>query len=162
MEEVPKEDLRLRSLIENLARENLLDWERDDAIVKEWATKRWRTVNELAHAIGISQNTVERAIAAQEIRRTESFPRGHAPSSFLLGETARLYREDKDAARTIWKAAEVGTISGAHVIAGTKTHIIPRVIVTDGNGADCPQFPPLVNGTVGAGFVMEEIYADKG
>ncbi|MCI4372583.1 MAG: transposase, partial [Thermoplasmata archaeon] len=49
-----------------------------------------------------------------------------------------------------------------HIIIGTKTHIIPRVIVTDGHSADSPQFPGLVNGAVEAGFVLKEVYADKG
>ncbi|HTS33915.1 MAG TPA: transposase [Thermoplasmata archaeon] len=48
------------------------------------------------------------------------------------------------------------------IIVGTKTHIIPRVIVSDGHAADCPQFPGLVNGVVDAGFVLKEVYADKG
>jgi len=50
----------------------------------------------------------------------------------------------------------------AHIIVGTKTQIIPRVIVTQGHAADSPQFPGLVNGTVAAGFVIKEVYADKG
>jgi len=49
-----------------------------------------------------------------------------------------------------------------HIIIGTKTHIIPRVMVTDGHSADSPQFPGLVNGIVEAGFVLKEVYADKG
>ncbi len=49
-----------------------------------------------------------------------------------------------------------------HIIIGTKTHIIPRVTVTDGHSADSPQFPGLVNGIVEAGFVLKEVYADKG
>ena len=50
----------------------------------------------------------------------------------------------------------------AHVIIGVRTHIIPKVTITDANGQDAPQFPGLVNGAVGAGFVMKEVYADKG
>ena len=49
-----------------------------------------------------------------------------------------------------------------HVIVGAKTQIIPKVIVTDGHAADSPQFPGLINGLVAAGFVMKEVYADKG
>jgi hypothetical protein len=49
-----------------------------------------------------------------------------------------------------------------HVIVGAKTQIIPKVIVTDGHSADSPQFPGLINGLVAAGFVMKEVYADKG
>lgn len=50
----------------------------------------------------------------------------------------------------------------AHVIAGTKTHVIPKVIITEGNGADSPQFPGLVKGIIDAGFVVKEVYGDKG
>jgi len=50
----------------------------------------------------------------------------------------------------------------AHIVIGVRTHIIPKVIVTSANGADAPLFAELVNDTVGAGFVMKEVYADKG
>ena len=50
----------------------------------------------------------------------------------------------------------------AHIIIGTKSHIIPCVAVTDGHAADCPRLPGLVDGTVAAGFVLKEVYADKG
>jgi hypothetical protein len=57
-------------------------------------------------------------------------------------------------AHNVWKKL--------HIIAGTRTHIIPRVVVTDGHAADSPHFPGLVNGLVAAGFVIKEVYADKG
>ncbi len=50
----------------------------------------------------------------------------------------------------------------AHVIIGVHTHIIPKVIVTGSHDSDSPRLPELVNGAVSAGFVMKEIYADKG
>ena len=50
----------------------------------------------------------------------------------------------------------------ASILIGTKTHIIPAVILSDGHAADCPQFPGLVDGAVAAGFVLNEVYADKG
>lgn len=50
----------------------------------------------------------------------------------------------------------------AHIIIGVRTHVIPKVVVTGANGADIVQFPELVNGAVDAGFVMKEVYADKG
>jgi hypothetical protein len=58
--------------------------------------------------------------------------------------------------------SNVNTWLKAHVVIGTRTHIIPKVVITDGNGPDSPQFPGLVNGTVEAGFVMKEVYADAG
>lgn len=57
-------------------------------------------------------------------------------------------------AHNVWKKA--------HIIVGTKTQIIPQVVVTDGHAADCPYLPQLVNGTIAAGFVLKEVYADKG
>lgn len=50
----------------------------------------------------------------------------------------------------------------AHVIIGVRTHVIPKVIVTGPHDADSPRLPELVNGAVDAGFVMKEVYADKG
>jgi len=50
----------------------------------------------------------------------------------------------------------------ASIIVGTRSHIIPRVVVTDGHSADSPQLPELVNGVVDAGFILGEVYADKG
>jgi len=50
----------------------------------------------------------------------------------------------------------------AHVIIGIHTHVIPKVVVTAANENDAPHFPALVNGAVEAGFVMKEVYADKG
>ena len=50
----------------------------------------------------------------------------------------------------------------AHIIIGVRTHVIPKVIVTGAAGSDTIQFPALVNGAVEAGFVMKEVYADKG
>jgi IS5 family transposase len=49
-----------------------------------------------------------------------------------------------------------------HIVVGAKTQIIPHVIATDGHAGDAPQFPGLINGLVAAGFVMKEVYADKG
>lgn len=48
-----------------------------------------------------------------------------------------------------------------HAITGTKTNIITDAIITDENGADSPQFIPLVNQTAQIGFVMDEVSADK-
>ena len=58
------------------------------------------------------------------------------------------------AAHNVWKKASI--------IAGTRTHIIPKVTVTDGHAADSPQLPGLVRGLIEAGFVLKEVYADKG
>lgn len=49
-----------------------------------------------------------------------------------------------------------------HIIVGVRTHAIPKVVATLGTESDAPQFPGLVRGAVAAGFVMKEVYADKG
>ena len=49
----------------------------------------------------------------------------------------------------------------AHALAGTRTHVIIRAIVTDKDGADNPQFEPLIREAVEAGFPLKEVYADK-
>jgi hypothetical protein len=50
----------------------------------------------------------------------------------------------------------------AHIVAGTKTHVIPWVVVTEGHANDSPFLPTLVNQTLNSGFVLNEVYADKG
>ena len=49
----------------------------------------------------------------------------------------------------------------AHIITGVKTNIITGVEAEIGQGADCPKFIPLVNATFDAGFIMNEVSADK-
>jgi len=48
-----------------------------------------------------------------------------------------------------------------HAITGNKTNVVVSAIITDENGADSPQFIPLVNETADLGFNMEEVSADK-
>lgn len=47
----------------------------------------------------------------------------------------------------------------AHLCTGVKTNIVAAVAITDGNGADSPQFGPLVKKT-SEGFTINEISAD--
>jgi transposase len=49
----------------------------------------------------------------------------------------------------------------AHIITGVKTNIITGVEAEIGQGADSPKFIPLVNATADAGFVINEVSADK-
>jgi transposase len=49
----------------------------------------------------------------------------------------------------------------AHALAGVNTHIIARVAVTGKDGADNPQFEPLIRAAREAGLPLKEVYADK-
>ena len=49
----------------------------------------------------------------------------------------------------------------AHVSVGTKTNIITAVRITSENGADSPQFIPLLERTAQNGFMIDEAYTDK-
>jgi hypothetical protein len=49
----------------------------------------------------------------------------------------------------------------AHALAGTKTHVVIRAIVTGKDGADNPQFEPLIREASEAGVSLKEVYADK-
>ena len=49
----------------------------------------------------------------------------------------------------------------AHVCVGVKTNIITSVRITDENGADSPQFIPLIEKTAEDGFTIKEAYGDK-
>jgi transposase len=48
-----------------------------------------------------------------------------------------------------------------HLMSGTKTGIVTAVEILDKDAADCPQFKPLVEKTVAAGFTLKEVPADK-
>lgn len=48
-----------------------------------------------------------------------------------------------------------------HAITGNTTNVIADAIITDKDGADSPQFIPLVNTTAELGFNMNEVSADK-
>ncbi|MCW6167208.1 MAG: transposase, partial [Thermoplasmatales archaeon] len=49
----------------------------------------------------------------------------------------------------------------AHALAGVNTHVIIRASITGKDGADNPQFEPLVREASKAGFPLKEVYADK-
>jgi len=49
----------------------------------------------------------------------------------------------------------------AHILVGAKTNIIASAIITQEDGADSPQFKPLVNDAHTNGFEIKEIPADK-
>jgi len=48
----------------------------------------------------------------------------------------------------------------AHICSGVRTNVVTDVIITEGTGADCPQFEPLVLGTAER-FEIDELSADK-
>ena len=49
----------------------------------------------------------------------------------------------------------------AHVCVGTKTNIVTAIKITEENGADSPEFIPLVQKTAQSGFNLQEVSADK-
>jgi transposase len=50
----------------------------------------------------------------------------------------------------------------AHAMVGTLTNVVTSLRVTEGNANDCPELPALLDGTVAAGFDVQEVSADKG
>ena len=49
-----------------------------------------------------------------------------------------------------------------HAITGNTTNIVVSAVITDENGADSPQFIPLVQDVANMGFAIGEVTADKG
>ena len=49
-----------------------------------------------------------------------------------------------------------------HAMVGTKTHVVIDASVLEANSPDCPQFTPLLRGTLEAGFHPKTAVADKG
>jgi transposase len=48
-----------------------------------------------------------------------------------------------------------------HALVGTRTNVVCSVTIEGRDAADCPQFKPLVEQTVGNGFTVKEVPADK-
>ena len=81
---------------------------------------------------------------------------GFAPDSTGIRTTsfgAWIGEKHGDGRRNVWLKA--------HALAGTKTHIIARVAITDKDGADNPEFEALIRGAREAGLSLKEVYADK-
>lgn len=49
-----------------------------------------------------------------------------------------------------------------HAIIGTKTHVVIRAIISEKNTGDSPEFGPLLNGAMEAGFHPSRVVADMG
>lgn len=81
---------------------------------------------------------------------------GFAPDSTGMQTTSfGAWREEKygEKRQHLWLKA--------HALAGTKTHIVAAVSVTDKDGGDNPQFEPLIRQAKEAGLLLKEVYADK-
>lgn len=48
-----------------------------------------------------------------------------------------------------------------HTLIGVRTHVVVASVVTDGYGADSPQFPELLRRAAASGFRLKEVSADK-
>lgn len=91
-----------------------------------------------------------------------AFPLAALESEFAIDSTGFRTRSFGDycsekygaPAHNIWKKPQL--------FVGTKTHAVVALAVTDAHAADCPQLPSLVKRAVEAGFVLREVYADRG
>lgn len=91
-----------------------------------------------------------------------AFPLAALESEFAIDSTGFRTRSFGDycsekygaPAHNIWKKPQL--------FVGTKTHAVVALAVTDAHVADCPQLPGLVKRAVEAGFVLREVYADRG
>lgn len=81
---------------------------------------------------------------------------GFAPDSTGMQTTSfGAWREEKHGEKRehLWLKA--------HALAGTKTHVIARVMVTGKYGSDQMQFDTLIREAAQAGIPLKEVYADK-
>ncbi|MGP8078163.1 MAG: transposase [Thermoplasmata archaeon] len=81
---------------------------------------------------------------------------GFAPDSTGIQTTSfGAWREEKHGEKRehLWIKA--------HALAGVKTHIIAAVSVTGKEGADNPQFEPLIRQAAKAGLCLKEVFGDK-
>jgi len=81
---------------------------------------------------------------------------GFAPDSTGIQTTSfGAWREEKHGEKRehVWLKA--------HALAGTKTHIVAAISVTGKDGADNPQFDPLIRQAAEAGLPLKEVFGDK-
>jgi len=93
IKDVAEKDVLLISLIENLHRQDLRDYERENAIHELWSSKRFKTHADLARAIGIDANRVSSDIDAFRFRKEERI--GPEVSTEVLRATRPLPRSQR-------------------------------------------------------------------
>lgn len=99
---------------------------------------------------------VLQALVTRSALPLAALDQGFAPDSTGMQTTSfGAWREDKygEKRQHIWLKV--------HALAGTKTHVIAAVTVTDKDTNDNPQFDPLVRQAGAAGLTLKEVYADK-
>ena len=97
-----------------------------------------------------------RALITRSALPLAALEQGFAPDSTGMQTTSfGAWREEKygEKRQHLWLKA--------HALAGTKTHIVAAVSVTDKDGGDNPQFEPLIRQAKEAGLPLKEVYADK-
>lgn len=96
-------------------------------------------------------------LVTESARPVAALERGFAPDSTGIQLTEfGAWRETKhgERRRRDWLKA--------HALVGVRTHAIVRLSVTEKDASDYSEFAPLVRAVLDRGFVIDEIYADKG
>jgi hypothetical protein len=98
----------------------------------------------------------------QDLIAKSALPLAHVEETFAVDSSGFRTTSFGDYYREKYGAPSQNVWVKGHIVIGTQTHIIPTVKVTDARAGDSPEFPNLIDGTVAAGFVPKEVYADKG
>lgn len=113
------------------------------------------------NVINITLNNPEITPILNQLLHITAMPLKSVEGSFAVDSTGfrttkfNEYCKDKHGTKNSHKWIK------CHAIVGTTTNVITAVRITDENSADSPQFIPLVSETVDAGFIMNEVSADK-
>jgi transposase len=112
-------------------------------------------------------------VSSEVLNREEVTPILHdliTRSALPLAAIEQGFAPDSTGVRTSSFGAWMGEKHGdrrrnvwlkAHALAGTKTHVIVRVAITDKDSGDNLQFEPLIREAANAGVKLKEVYGDK-
>ena len=113
------------------------------------------------NVINVLLNRADITPALKELLEITALPLRSVETQFAIDSTGFRTTKFGEYCHIKYKTLQRHRWLKAHLCIGTKTNVITAVEITDENGADCPQFKPLVETTYQNGFDMKEVSADK-
>ncbi len=112
-------------------------------------------------SVGHFMQKPELTLILQELITLSALPLKSVETNFAVDSSGFRTTKFNDYCTQAHGLARAHKFLKAHVLCGVKTNIICSATITEENGADSPQFAPLVETTASNGFQMLEVTADK-
>lgn len=113
------------------------------------------------NVINISLNSSEITPILNNLLEITALPLRSVESQFAIDSTGFRTTKFGEYCKNKYESKKSHHWLKAHISVGTKTNVITAVEITDENGADCPQFLPLMERNYANGFSVQEVSADK-